>query len=267
MQVIYLDSLFLLNVLADYLLCLTAGRLCGLVLRRGRYLLAALFGGLYAAAVWLPGLEVLGLPAARLGSGILIGLIAFSGEREPVKCTLVLLLVAAAFGGALWAVSLSGGGAVTLSLQTLGIGFGICFSLLSLLLRAKKLLTERKRVRVRVRFLGRETEFYALVDTGNSLSDPVTGRRVLIASPHALRPLFGEHSALFETLSPVQLLEALGQTALAGRFRLLPFTNLSGSGLLPVFKADGLQLDGRESAELLLAVSPNAAGDGFEGIL
>ena len=44
MQVIYVDSLFCLSLLTDYLLCLTAGRLCGLVLRRRRYLAAALLG-------------------------------------------------------------------------------------------------------------------------------------------------------------------------------------------------------------------------------
>ncbi len=38
MQVIYLDSLFCMSLLTDYLLCLTAGRLCGLRPRRKRYL-------------------------------------------------------------------------------------------------------------------------------------------------------------------------------------------------------------------------------------
>ena len=36
MQVIYIDSLFCLSLLTDYLLCLTVGRLCGLVLLDGK---------------------------------------------------------------------------------------------------------------------------------------------------------------------------------------------------------------------------------------
>ena len=56
MTVIYIDSVFVLNALMDYLLLLAAARLAGLPLRRGRYLLGALFGGAYAAAVFLPGL-------------------------------------------------------------------------------------------------------------------------------------------------------------------------------------------------------------------
>lgn len=273
MQVIYLDSVFFLNGLADYLLCLCAGRLCGLVLRRGRYAAAALFGALYAVAVFLPGLSFLSLPASRLGAGIMMGLIAFSREQQPLKCALVLLLVGAAFGGALWAVSLSAGGdlragPVALSLPTLLTSFGLCYALLSLLLRARRLLTERRRVLVTLRFLEREAQFYALEDTGNALADPVTGRHVLVAHPHALRPLFGANAALFEELPPVELLEALAsEPTLAGRFRLLPFSNLSGSGLLPVFRPDALLLDGKRSDDLLVAVSKNAGGDGFEGLL
>ena len=273
MRVIYLDSLFLLNLLADYLLCLCAGRLCGLRLRRWRYLAAALLGAAYAAAVYLPGLGFLALPAGRLGAGVGMGLLAFGRERQPLRCTGVLLLVGAAFGGALWAVSLAGGGDGTvgfapLSPGTLMASFGLCYALLSLLLRARRLLTERKRVTVRLRFLGREAVFPALIDTGNALSDPITGRHVMVACPHALRPLFRENSALFEQLPPVELLEALGTVPeLSGRFRLLPCSHLGGESLLPVFRPESLLLDGSAAEDLLVAISPQAAGDGFEALL
>ena len=273
MQVIYLDSLFCTSLLTDYLLCLTAGRLCGLRLRRGRYLAAGLLGAVYAVAVFLPGCAFLSLPAGRLGAGVCMGLLAFARERQPLRCTAVLLLTAAAFGGALWAVSLAFGGdlsagAAPLSLPVLGLSFGICYALLSLLLRARRLLTERRRVEVTVRFLEREAAFLALEDTGNSLTDPVTGRPVLVASPRALRPLLRGAAPLFAALPPVELLEALSTVPeLKGRFRLLPYSNLSGSGLLPVFRQDALLLDGEPDADLLIAVSPNAVGVGFEALL
>ena len=44
MEVIYIDSLFFLNLGVDYLLCLASARICGLYLRRRRYVLAALLG-------------------------------------------------------------------------------------------------------------------------------------------------------------------------------------------------------------------------------
>lgn len=66
MKILYADSLFALSLLTDYLLCLSAGRLCGLTLRRGRYLAAAALGAVYAVAVFLPGLGWLALPVMQL---------------------------------------------------------------------------------------------------------------------------------------------------------------------------------------------------------
>ena len=91
---------------------------------------------------------------------------------------------------------------------------------------------------------------------------------VLQALCETLRPLLRDSAALFTELPPVELLEALGQIPeLAGCFRLLPYSDLSGSGLLPVFRPDRLLLDGEETADLLVAVSPNASGEGFEALL
>ena len=50
MTVIYLDELFLLNFVVDYLLLLAAGRLSGEILRRGWLALGAAIGAAYAAA-------------------------------------------------------------------------------------------------------------------------------------------------------------------------------------------------------------------------
>ena len=49
MTVVYLDSVFLFNALLDYLLFLSTARLAGIPLRRRRYLLCGVLGGLYAA--------------------------------------------------------------------------------------------------------------------------------------------------------------------------------------------------------------------------
>ena len=80
MDVIYLDRLFGLNLLLDYCLMLASARVCGVVLRRARYLLAALTGALYAAVMVLPGCGWLGNGAMKLALGVAMALIAFGGE-------------------------------------------------------------------------------------------------------------------------------------------------------------------------------------------
>ena len=115
---------------------------------------------------------------------------------------------------------------------------------------------------------GRSVCFSALHDTGNSLSDPLSGARVMAVSPRALAPLFGEEAALLRERDPVLLLEKSGHSPVwKGRLRLLPFSALGGGGLLPVFRPDALRLDGEERRDLLVAIAPEAAGEGFEGIV
>ena len=64
MKSLYLDLFFFLNLSADYLICLSAGRICSLRLRRMRYLLASLLGAVYAALSVLPALAFLSAPCS-----------------------------------------------------------------------------------------------------------------------------------------------------------------------------------------------------------
>ena len=103
--VVYLDSVFVLNGLMDYLLALCAARLAGVPLRRGRYVLAGVLGGAYAAAVFLPGLSFLAAVRAKLAAGPLLALIAFGGEEKLLRLTLRrgdYLLLFPRFGGLPW---------------------------------------------------------------------------------------------------------------------------------------------------------------------
>ena len=54
-MVVYLDRVFLLNLLVDYLLLLAGAQLSGRMLCRLRLLLCAAGGGIYAALTFLPG--------------------------------------------------------------------------------------------------------------------------------------------------------------------------------------------------------------------
>ena len=263
MEIIYVDSLFFLNLAADYLLLLAAAAIAGLRFRRGAYLLAALLGAVYSVAVYLPGCRFLAAEHWRIGAGLGMGLIAFGGERKPWRCMLSWLAVSAAFGGALWAL-----GGEHMSLRTLMLCFGLCYGAMRLYFSGKGRRIDKQRKEVRLRFLGREAVFPAMVDSGNELHDPVTGARVLVACPHALRPILREYTQLFETGdAPDLLTRCAAIPMLRGKLRLLPFYAVGGGGLLPVFRPDALLLDGERIEGVLIGVSPQAAGDGYEGIV
>lgn len=268
MRIVYVDLSFCLDLLADYLLCLAAGRSCGLYLKRGRYLLAAVLGAVYSLLVQILGPGPLVSLPAKAAVWLAMAWIAFGSEERPWRCALVMLLLAALFGGCCYALTLLSGAPVRASPGLLVSAFLLCYAFLRLLTGSAGRRKARQRSLVRVTLLGREACFQALQDNGNALCDPASGAGALVASPHALGPLLGDYLPLFEELGPVELLEALSKVpALSGRFRLLPYRALGGQGMLPAFRPDGLWIDGREDRERLVAVSVNARGDDFEAII
>lgn len=85
MAVVYIDEVFALNALMDYLLVLCAAKLAGEPLRRGRFALAALVGGLYAAITLLPGWGFLASPACKLAWAMLLCLVAYGGSKRLLR--------------------------------------------------------------------------------------------------------------------------------------------------------------------------------------
>ena len=114
MTVIYVDTLFLLNAMVDYLLLLAAARLAGEPLARLRFLLGALFGGGYAVAIFLPGLAFLRHPLCRVAAAVLMLLAAYGGSRRLVRQGVIFLALSCAFAGGVLAVGLIGGQGLTL---------------------------------------------------------------------------------------------------------------------------------------------------------
>ena len=106
MAEVYLDSVFVLNTAMDYFLCLLTARLAGIPLRRKRFLLAALLGGIYAAAVFLPGAAWLSAPAVKIAVGLLMALIAYGRAQRLFRLILLFWLVSCVMAGAVLGLSL-----------------------------------------------------------------------------------------------------------------------------------------------------------------
>lgn len=272
MDIIYIDRLFLLNLILDYLLLLCSARVCGVRLRRMRYFLSALFGAGFAAASIFPALSFLSLWPLKLAAGALMALIAYGSEERLLRCCLVFFAVSALFGGAVWAISLQSGGSgysrlyIPVSMPVLVLSFGVIYALLSLVFRRSIKNADVSVSEVHLEFMGKSAELRALHDSGNSLFDPMTGSSVLIGSADTFSPLFPEFVEKFK--SP-DCTEILTMPQFEGRLRLIPYSAVgTGSGLLAAFRPDRICVDGRERGDIIAAVSPTpVGGDGFDCIL
>lgn len=265
MEIIYIDSYFLLNFIIDYLLCVCTGQVCLVRLRRGRYFLAASLGAVYACAALLPRLGFLSAPVFKLIIAMLMALISFGGERRLMRCAVTFIAVSGAFAGLIWALALAGA-YPAFDMRTMLLSFAICYILLRAVFKGRVKLMEKERAEITLRLGAREARFMALIDTGNQLTDPVSGAPVMIICPHAAAPLFGAHAELaaLDAVSLVQLSSDIPE--LKGRMRLIPYAFIGGRGMLAAIHPDAALVDGAPR-ELLAAISADAAGDGYEGII
>ncbi|MDR0952354.1 MAG: sigma-E processing peptidase SpoIIGA [Oscillospiraceae bacterium] len=276
MQIIYVDDVFLLNLVINYFILLATAKLCAFPLKRLLFAFSAAVGAVYSVLILIWGF--LGLLPIKLCLGIVMVLIAFGKCRHLFKAFCAFLCVSAAFGGAVYAASMLVGttpgklGYISLSMRTLAISFAVCYIALTLVF--KRLGAKNRRGRsmgVEVVQGGRRAVFRALYDTGNELYDPLSGLPVMVAEAESLRELFPE--ALLGALakSPVDFIaEASESGALKTRFRLVLYTSAgASSGLLPVFKPDRLTIDGKPRDDILIGLCPHKlCADGeFSAIL
>jgi stage II sporulation protein GA (sporulation sigma-E factor processing peptidase) len=99
------DSLFLINLVINYIMLLVTAKICAGAMNRLRLLGAAVLGAVYSVAVVLPETPFLRSPVLRVAVGLLMVLAAFGGKPRVIRHTLVFFAVSASFGGAVMAAS------------------------------------------------------------------------------------------------------------------------------------------------------------------
>lgn len=262
MGIIYIDSLFIINLIADYVLLIAACRVSSLSPRRLRCLLAALFGALFAVLSVVPGFRFLSALPYRFAIAAAMGIIAFGAQRGVLRSIAVFIAVSASFEGLVTAF-----GPATLDIRVLLFSFPVFYIILSLISACKAKIHTRRTVEVCIRFLGRSASFRALVDSGNCLTDALSGGEVLIVRADALRDIFGENAEILNIVDPVEFISALDNfPELRGRFRLVPYSALGGGGMLPVFRAEEVCINGKAAASRLCGIASMLGGDGFDAI-
>lgn len=208
MTVVYVDSVFVLNGLMDYLLLLVTARLAGIPLRRRRYLLAALAGAAYAVAVFLPGMGFLSAPPVKAAAGVLMALIAYGGEARLARLTLLFFALSCALAGSVAGAGAAGGRRCAGDPGGVLHGRGRRVLLAAATARpmdwcgwcsgpAARSGVEGRLVPVRIAVDGKTAELTALWDSGNTLRDPVDGQPVLVVAPGSLRGILPAAAAGF----------------------------------------------------------------------
>ena len=276
---IYVDEVFLVNLLMDGVLLWATGRLGHLAYSRRSLFAGALCGALYAVMILLPFGQYLAGFLGKAACSVLMVEVAFRPRSIKAlgKALAYCYGVAFAMGGSVIAAmyffgerfiqTLGGIALVLVDFKLVWLSFGLLAALVlvGVLQRPLRhdLLAAPWVVTVEVGFNGQQAAIRALLDTGNSLADPVSHLPVVLVEYGELGAMLPpEVEALYQkeaTPSIDELILAAQGTALEKRMRVIPYHSVGREkGMLLGFRPDWLVVrDGQtvyEQGEAIIAI-------------
>ena len=242
---IYLDLVLALNFGLDLLLILGTNRLCGFPVGMGRASAAAALGALYAAGAMIPRFSFLGNSLWRCIFLGLMGVVAFGMNRSAWKRTGIFILLSMALGG--MALGLNRADIPGLLLSAFGVwglsrvGFGGSVG-------------GKQYIPVTVSHGDRRASVIALMDTGNSLRDPISGEQVLLLGPEMARQLLD--------IPAEQLRNPLETLVTHPGLRLIPYHSVGQPGGMLLGRRFEQVTIGRRRCGAVIAFAPEPIGRG-----
>lgn len=271
---VYADLLFLINAAMDGLCLSLTARILHRRVSPWRILLGSVLGGLYAVAALFPDVGTLLSLTADLLVCFLLCAVTFATPRQRgrslLRLTLLYLLLSLILGGVMTALfTLFNRLGIADILSRLSGGkqgegaegwiFGLVAALGGILtLWGGRFLggsTLSGGCRVEVDIAGTRIVLEGLIDTGNLLRDPMSGRPVICADESSLASILP--SAAWDRdrggLEPSRL-----PPSLARRLRIIPTRTATGEGLLYGLLPDRVSLDkggGGVDVEAVIAIT------------
>lgn len=262
MAVIYIDVLFVVNLIVNHLLIRISCIFAGLKPNKWRIVLGAFIGACYAVLVFFPDFSIIHTTIYKFLISMLIVAVSspFYSIRSYAKTVLIFYAVSFAFGGCVLGVFyFSNVGAELGAVYSNGIlyfnlpwtilafsGFVFYISVKLFAFISKKGLQKGYlKKRLILYFRNKTAEVTALLDTGNSLVDPVTLYPVIVVEYKLLKGLFEEE--LISELDRIGnekiewIMSSLAQKGLSSR--LIPFSSIGKeNGMLLGFIPDKAEI-------------------------
>lgn len=279
MQILYVDILFLINFCMDLFSLYITSRLLSCGRKNYALLIAAVLGGIYSVfSVLYAGSAVVSLIIDVFAS-VIITYIAFFGIKDIkklFKACLLFYMVSLLIGGAVTAMysflnSFIGKDTVAepdgllkaLIFIVLGAISAVCIKMSEIIL---KNTVKTKSVSVKMKLDNKSVSFDALVDSGNLLKDPFSGKSVIVVTLSAIEKVlpFDIRRAIKSKCYDISDISVKN----AKRIRLIPVKTVAGSSTLVGINADEIEITDEKGraypANALIAVDSSTEND-FSG--
>ncbi|SHE38340.1 stage II sporulation protein GA (sporulation sigma-E factor processing peptidase) [Caldanaerobius fijiensis DSM 17918] len=257
----YIDLLFIENLLMNYIILVLTAKLGKFDFKGYKLLIASAAGSLYVIIMYLPHMGFMRDFTAKVMLSMLMVIIAFTPAKIKFffQEIIVFYMVAFIFGGASIAIYYLIGDKQVIRngmyYSAMGVAFVVVAIKLGLNYIHGKINKNKLNISLKVTIEGKSNEMIGLVDTGNSLYEPLSHWPVIIVEfkkikellPDSIRELYLK--GLDMDLGSLTV--ALANTNWGSRVRMIPFSSLGReNGMLLGFKPDSVLIKGTEEKEV-----------------
>lgn len=262
---VYGDIIFVENFLMNYLILFSTAKLTRISYKKINMIIASVAGAIYAVFYYLPGFEYLYTWLLKIIFSLFIIAVAFNPYtiKEFGRIILVFYIISLIFGGAAFGVYYLVNG-VRFSYKGIFYMENFPAKLLFLSIICSYIIVKfswgyiisrirREKILLDIAILkdNKRICLVALVDTGNSLTDPITNLPVIIAEYEAIKELLPEEiQMIFEHNKENNLnaiASALSRSDWMTKFRFIPFKSLgTENGMLIGFKPDAVSIEDKK---------------------
>ena len=273
-MIVYVDLLICCNLLIHFALFLSTAALCAQKPRFLRLMLGSLLGSGYSFLIFLT-LDDLTFLLIKAGMAVSLVLIVFGfgSIRRFVRSLICFLAINLLYGGGMYAVCQMfaprgvyyQNGVTYLACDLWGFAVGMLISYLLLRLFCARLnshRTARAVYPICLRVGENTVHCKALYDSGNRLTDPYSGKPVVILSQELTRQLLPKEVAdALLTAEPDAKTVAFGH-----KCRLIPLHTVHGCAMLGAFEPDEAVLCGVR-VDFMAAVSKGMLAEDTDALL
>lgn len=258
--VIYIDVLFLTNLLINILLLYITAKFTVIKTNKFRILLSSTLGAIYSVLMFFPDLSVFYSKAAKILSGFTMVALSYNikGLRLYIKTLGIFYIVTLCFGGGVFALFyLTGIGSSAGAIMKNGILYfnlpwqvlfsSIVISYIIINVVWKNIIHKAANINSYIDLViscyDKQIPIRALIDTGNSLKEPISQFPVIVTEYDYLKEALPENfSKALEDFN----METLNFSV--DKLRIIPYSSLGREkGMLLGFRPDSVFADINES--------------------
>lgn len=253
---IYLDLIFLENIFMNSIIIYATVIILKKEIKILRILLGSLVGAIYACVYYISNMEIYSNVVLKIILSLVIVYISFgsNGLKEFFREVLIFYLTSFTFGGVTFAllyfispgnILLENGtlmGTYPLKMILIGGLIGFFIIIISFKCIKNKLSKKDMLCNISIVFKEGKVDINAIIDTGNFLKEPLTGKPVIIVEKDVLKKVIPEN--ILDYMEEIKSGSKIIDNKYISKIRLIPFSALgTENGLLLGIKPENFYIN------------------------